>query len=210
VVATSLIYRNSLLYEAVMALLYGRHYFARYRALAGLLPPQARVLDLACGPATLYYRYLRHRGVHYTGLDLNARFIRQLVRRGGHGEVWDLRSDRPLPAADYVIMQASLYHFLPDPALVVERMLAAASHQVIIAEPVRNLANSKLGFLAALARRLTNPGSGRPAERFTEATLDVFMARWARQVQDAFLIPGGREKIYVLAGQRRPQAVCSG
>jgi SAM-dependent methyltransferase len=200
--AASLIYRSPLLYELAMALLYGRHYFARYRALAGLLPPGARVLDLACGPATLYHRYLRHRGVRYTGLDINARFIRWLVRSGGRGQVWDLGSDRPLPETDYAVMQASLYHFLPDPSPVVGRMLAAASHQVIIAEPVRNLADSRLPFLAALARRLTNPGSGVPVRRFTETTLDAFFAPYARGVQSSFLIPGGREKVYVLAGQR--------
>jgi SAM-dependent methyltransferase len=198
-VATSLIYHSTLLYELVMMALYGRHYFARYRAVAGLIPAGSSVVDVCCGPATLYHRYLRPKGVRYTGLDLNDRFLRRLKRRGASGQVWDLRTGGPLPRADYVVMQASLYHFLPDPAPVVDRMLAAARARVVLAEPVRNLATSRVPVLAALARRHTDPGSGAAAGRFTEANLDKFFARYAERVREAFLIPGGREKVYVLA-----------
>ena len=198
--ATSLIYKNALLYELAMMALYGRHYRGRYRALAALVPAGASVLDLCCGPATLYFRYLRHRGVAYTGLDLNPKFINRLVRAGAKGRVWDLRGEEPLPAADYVLMQASLYHFLPDASAVVGRMLRAASREVIVAEPVRNLADSRFGLFAYLARRHTDPGSGRAARRFTEATLDALFAGFGGRLRRAFLIPGGREKIYVLAG----------
>jgi SAM-dependent methyltransferase len=193
-----LVYRHAVLYELAMAVLYGRHYFARYRALDGLVPAAACVLDLCCGPATLYCRYLKERGVQYTGLDINERFIHRLHRQGGQGQVWDLRRDVPLPEADYVIMQASLYQFLPDARRVVDRMLEAARQQVIIAEPVRNLASRKFSLLGFLARRQTDPGSGEQAYRFTEETLDTFFAPYAVHVSHAFLIPGGREKVYVL------------
>jgi SAM-dependent methyltransferase len=196
--AASLIYRHPLLYELAMLLLYGRHYGARYRAVARLIPAGARVLDVCCGPATLYHRYLRHKGVLYTGLDVNAKFVRQLVRRGAAGQAWDLRREEPLPGADYVVMQASLYHFLPDPAPVVDRMLRAARRRVIIAEPVRNLADSDFPLLALLARRHTDPGCGTAPRRFTEATLDRFFLDYGAQVRQTFLIPGGREKVYVL------------
>src|SRR5262249_31670204 len=201
----SLIYQSSLLYELVMAVLYGRHYFARYRSLDGLIPAGARVLDLCCGPATLYFRYLRHRGVQYTGLDINEKFIRNLVRKGGQGQVWDLRQDGPLPQADYVIMQASLYHFLPDAGRIVDRMLEAARQQVIIAEPVRNLANARIPLLAFLARRQTDPGSGKQVCRFTEETLDAFFAPYTPHLNRSFLIPGGREKVFVLNKCPKPE-----
>src|SRR5215211_4230426 len=123
-----------------MLVLYGRHYPSRYRAIADLIPSGSSVVDLCCGPALLFNRYLRNKGVRYTGLDLNAGFIDGLVRNGASGMVWDLRKDDPLPEADYVLMQASLYHFLPDAAPIVERMLEAARRKVIIAEPIRNLA----------------------------------------------------------------------
>src|SRR5713101_4008912 len=130
--ATSLIYKNTSMYELAMLLLYGRHYPSRYRAIADLIPSGSSVLDLCCGPALLYHRCLRAKSIQYTGLDLNAKFIDRLIRWGGCGQIWDLRSEEPLPSADYVIMQASLYHFLPDASPVVNRMLRAARKQVII------------------------------------------------------------------------------
>src|SRR5262245_10790240 len=170
--AVSLVYRSPSLYELIMMALYGRHYPARYRAIADLVPAGARVLDVCCGPGVLFDRYLRHKGVDYTGLDINAGFVERINRRGARGRPWDLHKDDPLPGAEVVVMQASLYHFLPDPVPVVERMLRAARERVIIAEPIRNLADSRLPLLAALARRQTDPGVGEPALRFNERTLD--------------------------------------
>lgn len=183
-----------------MLLLYGRHYPARYRAIAELIPSNSTVLDLCCGPALLYHRYLRAKAIHYTGLDINTRFIERLNRRGGRGLVWDLRDERPLPSADYVVMQASLYHFLPDAHPVVDRMLEAARRQVIIAEPVRNLTGSNSRVLSLLGRLLTNPGTGQQQLRFSESTLDDFFSAYT-SVLESFTIAGGREKIYLLTGQ---------
>lgn len=195
--ATSLIYKSTPIYRLVMRTLYGRHLDSRYRVIADLIADGASVLDLCCGPPILFERYLRRRRVCYTGLDINAKFIEQLVRGGGGGQVWDLRKDVPLPPADYVIMQGALYDFLPEAWPVVERMFAAARKQVIIAEPVRNLASSRLPLVRWLARHLTDPGSGAQPHRFTEQTLDDFFAAYAGRLRSSFLIPGGREKVYV-------------
>jgi SAM-dependent methyltransferase len=198
-VSTSLIYRSSTVYQAVMFALYGRHYRSRYRAMSGLIPPNSAVLDLCCGPGYLYQNFLSPKSVKYHGIDINSRFINRLIRSGASGQVADLHTLDPLPAADYVIMQASLYHFLPDPGPIVDRMLKAAGKQVIIAEPIRNLSTSNLPLLARLARRHADPGSGNHQRRFTEESLDQFFSRYAPRISLQFLIPGGREKIYVLA-----------
>lgn len=195
--ATSLIYKSTPVYRLVMRALYGRHLSSRYRAIAEPITAGASVLDLCCGPPILFNRYLRHKSVHYTGLDINAKFIEQVIKSGGQGEVWDLRKDAPLPAADYVLMQGALYDFLPDALPIVDRMFEAARKQVIIAEPVRNLASSKLPLLRWVAGRLTDPGSGAQPHRFNERTLDEFFAGYAKRLERAFLIPGGREKVYV-------------
>ncbi|WP_431958166.1 class I SAM-dependent methyltransferase [Nocardia lijiangensis] len=195
----SLIYRNRTVYELLMRGLYGRHYAARYRAIAGLVPDGAEVVDVCCGPATLYTRYLRAKSVAYTGLDLNEKFVAGVSRAGGRGLVWNMRSGTALPEADYVIMQASLYHFLPEPDPVLDRMLAAARKAVIVAEPVRNLATSRNRILATVGRRFTNAGDGRQAHRFTEATLDEFFGRYEPRIAQRSLIAGGREKLYVLS-----------
>ncbi|HLF83461.1 MAG TPA: methionine biosynthesis protein MetW [Blastocatellia bacterium] len=199
--ATSLIYRSASVYELAMRLLYGRHYTSRYSAIAELIPAGSSVLDLCCGPALLYHRYLRAKAVQYTGLDINANFVARLIRRGGSGQVWDLRSEEALPSADYVIMQASLYHFLPDASQVVDRMLQAARKRVIISEPIRNLATSNSRVLTLLGRLLTNPGVGEHSLRFTEASLADFFSGYASRVVESFPIAAGREQVYVLSKQ---------
>lgn len=197
----SLIYRSAAGYELLMRALYGRHYAARMRSVAAQVPDGASVVELCCGPGTLYKRYLRGRVAAYVGLDVNAGFIADLQHEGVDARRTDLAAtDEPLPAADVILIQASLYHFLPDAAALIDRMLAAAGDRVIVAEPVRNIASSANPLLRALGRRGTDPGAGGHDRRFTEQTLDDLMSRYASRVRRAFLIPGGREKVYVLGG----------
>ncbi len=202
--SVSLVYRSTIIYRAAMLGLYGRHLDGRYRAISDLIPDRASVLELCCGPACLYWRHLRNRAIEYRGLDLNPRFVQKLARRGAQAEVRDLRSADPLPGADYVLMQAGLYQFLPDPSPLVNRMLAAGRRQVIVSEPVRNLASSGMPIISALARRHTDAGAGRQAHRFTEQTLDAFFSQYAPQMRSAFLIAAGREKVYVLSSNGNP------
>lgn len=181
-----------------MRLLYGRHYHGRYAAIADLIPLGSSVVDLCCGPGVLFARHLKQKSVRYTGLDVNRGFITRLRRGGGYGEVWDIRSERPLPRADYAVMQASLYQFLPDASGVVDRMLQAARRQVIIAEPIHNLASSDNFLLRLAGQWLTDPGTGGEPHRFTEATLDHLFSGYQSRLDRSMLIPGGREKVYVL------------
>ncbi len=192
------IYRQAFLYEMAMVALYGRNYPSRYKAVADLIPYGATVLDVCCGPGILFDRYLRHKQVRYTGLDLSETFIRRLRARGAQGHVWNVRDSTPLPPADYVIMHASLCHFLPDARPVLERMLRAAQVKVIVSEPIRNLTSSKNTLVAALARLMSDPGDGQSAHRFTEESIERFFASYASQVERTFLIPGGRERVVVL------------
>ncbi|HWF73373.1 MAG TPA: class I SAM-dependent methyltransferase [Solirubrobacteraceae bacterium] len=198
--STSLIYRSALGYELLMRVLYGRHYAARMRAVAEQVPAGASVLELCCGPGTLYRRYLRGRAGAYIGVDVNEGFVEALRGRGVDARCLDLaNAGEPLPEAEVAIMQASLYHFLPEAAAVVDRMLAAARDRVIVSEPVRNLATSDLPGVALLGRRAADPGVGAHADRFTQATLDELMARYHERTLAAFPIPGGRERVYVLS-----------
>jgi SAM-dependent methyltransferase len=152
-----------------MLALYRRAYFERSRIVANLIPERSSVVDLCCGPATLYYRYLRRKKIQYTGLDINSRFVDRLSSSGATGIHWDVTETKPFPAADYLIMQSSLYHFLPDPRPILDRMLVAARKQVIITEPIRNIADNKIRPVAWLAHKMTNPGTGDQTRRFNEA-----------------------------------------
>lgn len=202
-VSTSLIYRSAAGYELLMRALYGRHYSDRMRAVAEQVPDGASVLELCCGPGTMYMRHLRGRTSGYVGVDVNAGYVERLRRRGVDARRLDLATgEEPLPGADVVILQASLYHFLPQPERIIDRMLTAAGDRVIVSEPVRNLASSEVPVIARLGRRGADPGVGGHAQRFTEATLDDLMARYRERILRSFPIPGGREWVYVLSPSR--------
>jgi SAM-dependent methyltransferase len=197
--STSLVYRSAAGYELVMRVLYGRHYGDRLRAVAAEVPDGVSVLELCCGPGTLYTRLLRARVKSYIGLDVNDRFVGALRRRGIDARVADLaRSAESLPSADVVVMQASLYHFLPGPERVIDRMLVAADQRVIVSEPVRNLASSSNPVIGLIGRRAADPGVGGGEGRFTPETLGALMERYRDRISKTFDIPGGRERVYVL------------
>lgn len=194
---TSLVYRSASGYELLMRVLYGRHYSDRLRAVAGQVPDGSTVLELCSGPGTLYRRHLRGRVGGYIALDVNEGFVERLRRQGVDARRFDLAADpAPLPRADVVLMQASLYHFLPHPERILDRMLVAAGERVIISEPIRNLASSRVPGVALIGRRAADPGVGGHAGRLDEAALDRLMAD--REQLAAFAIPGGREKVFVL------------
>ncbi len=203
--SVSLIYRSATGYELLMRALYGRHYADRMRAVANEVPPGSSVLELCCGPATLYRRCLRGRTSSYVGVDVNPGFVAALRRRGIEALQLDLAADdRALPSADVVIIQASLYHFLPRAQRLVDRMLAAARDRVIVSEPVRNLAGSEVAIVRVVGRRAADPGTGGHARRFDERSLEAFMRPYRAQILKEFAIPGGRERVYVLQATRRP------
>jgi SAM-dependent methyltransferase len=155
---------------------------------------------LCCGPGTLYLRHLRRRTSGYIGIDVNPGFVARLRAHGVDARVLDLAAgEEPLPSADAVILQASLYHFLPRPERILDRMLAAARDRVIVSEPVRNLASSQNPIVARVGRRAADPGVGGHAQRFNEASLAALMEGY--RVLRSFPIPGGREWVYVLAAR---------
>jgi SAM-dependent methyltransferase len=198
----SLIYRSAWGYGLAMRVLYGRYYAARDAAVAAHVPDGSSVLELCCGPARLYLRELRGRTRSYVGLDANAGFVERLRRRGVDARQADVAT-ADLPGADVVVMQASLYHFLPEAqaAAMVQRMIAAAHDRVVVSEPVRNLASSRLGFVARLAAGgAATAAGGAQAQRFDAASLQALMARFGPAVVHAGPAPGGREHVYVLTG----------
>jgi len=164
-----------------------------------MIPAGASVLDVCCGPAVLYTRYLKNKGVSYTGFDINEKFI-TLGRAKGLAMIQgDVAAVAEFPKSDFVVMQGSLYHFLPDDVpSVLEKMLRASKQKLIIAEPVRNVSVSKLRWLARLAQRLTDAGSGPTTRRFDEASLPVAFSPFAANIERTFPIAGGREIVFVL------------
>lgn len=198
----SLIYRSALGYGLVMRVLYGRYYGARDAAVATHVPDGASVLELCCGPGRLYRNELCGRVGSYIAIDSNAGFVDRLRLRGVDAHQADVATT-DLPVADVVLMQASLYHFLPDAESMVRRMLSAARERVVISEPVRNLAQSRVAIVARLASAGAATAGGAQAKRFDDASLRQLMERFGETIVTSQLVPGGRERVYVLAGAAR-------
>lgn len=154
-------------YELVMRALYGDALSAIYAGVAQHVPDNSSVVDLCCGTAALYRDHLRARGCEYLGLDFNAQFVFRNRRHGVPSRFFNVLKD-PIPAADYVTMVSSLYHFRDNADALLERMLKAARKAVIISEPVQNW-SSKPSLLGKAATWLSNPGVGQYAERFDAA-----------------------------------------
>ena len=182
-----------------MRVLYGRYYAARDAAVAAHIPDGASVLELCCGPARLYLRELDGRVGSYVALDVSERFVGRLRARGIDARRTDVAAAE-LPVADVVVMQASLYQFLPEAEAIVRRMRAAARASAIIAEPVRNLASSGLGVVARLGAGGAATQQGAQAERFDATSLRALMDGFGEAVVVHEPIPGGREHVYVLSG----------
>lgn len=182
-----------------MRVLYGRYYAARDAAVAAHVPDGASVLELCCGPARLYRRELRGRIGSYVAMDASPLFVDRLRRRGVDARRADVATVE-LPVADVVVMQAALYHFLPDAEGMLRRMRAAAIRSVVVAEPVRNLASSRVGLVARLGAGAAATAQGTQAQRFDAASLRELMARFGDAVQSCAPVPGGREHVYVLSG----------
>jgi SAM-dependent methyltransferase len=183
-----------------MRVLYGRYYAARDAAVAAHVPDGASVLELCCGPARLYERELRGRIGAYVALDASERFVARLRRRGVDARRADVATAR-LPVADVVVMQASLYHFIPAAEALLRRMRAAARVSVIVAEPVRNLASSRVALLARLGAGAAATAGGAQSHRFDAGSLRALMrGGFGDAIAFHGPIPGGREHLYVLTG----------
>ena len=196
---SSLIYRHRAAYHLLMRLLYGRYFSARYEAIAAEVPAGSRVVDVCAGDGYLYLHYLRAKSVQYQALDISPRLVQWMQRHGIQAQQFDVWQDT-LPSADIVIMQASLYQFLPDAAPIVEKMLCAARQQVIVTEPIRNIASSDNPLLRFVGQRLTRPEKGGGAYQARRFDRDSLMALFQRfpAFEQSHELPGGREMLIVL------------
>jgi hypothetical protein len=193
---SSLIYRSPVAYQLTMRLLYGRYFSARYTAIAREIEPDGSVVDVCAGDGHLYTAYLRARQIAYEALDISPQLVRYMQQRGVRARCFDLWQDE-LPAADIIVMQASLYQFLPHADRIVAKLLAAAGRRVIITEPIRNVATSLNPVLRFIGQRLTKPVEGHgtyQAQRFNQASLLALFHSFA-EFERSSELPGGREML---------------
>jgi len=152
------IYWSAGLYDLTMRLLYGKEYARTYADVARLIPDGSSVVDVCAGTCRLA-EHLKGRDCSYLALDYNGHFVMGARSRGINARLFDVTRD-PIPAADYVVMSSSFYHFHRNAPEVLARLRAAARKAVLISEPVRNLSSHSLKPLAGIANLLTHPGQG--------------------------------------------------
>ena len=188
------IYRFPALYRLAMRVGYGGDYGARYALIADRIGEADDVLELCCGPLGLY-RHLARRALvgSYVGLEQSPAMLRLARRRGVDVRAFDVRAGGALPTAGTVIMQASLYQFHDIADTLLPRLWASAGRRLVIAEPLRNLAQSRVGAVRWLGRALTRTRDRIHTFRYTEATLLQLYRRCGVPVSRLDRTPGGHE-----------------
>jgi SAM-dependent methyltransferase len=191
------LYRFPALYGLAMRLAYRQDYRARHTLIADMIGRSTNVLELCCGGLELY-RHLATRGLvrAYIGLEQSPAMLRLGKRRGVDVRAFDVRAGGELPRAETVIMQASLYQFHDLAETLLGRLWTAARRLLVIAEPVRNLSQSRNTLARWLARELTRTVDGRVhAFRYTEAALLDLYDRCHIPVSRLERTRGGRELV---------------
>ncbi|MDM8554462.1 class I SAM-dependent methyltransferase [Desulfococcaceae bacterium HSG7] len=196
------IYSNRLIYTLLMRLLYGRFFNARYQAISNITPQGADIVDVCSGDCRLYLNFLREKKVKYLGLDYSPHFVKQAKKANVKAKLFNVWK-RDIPPADFLIMQASLYQFIPHEKMILEKLLNASKKKVIVAEPIRNLSDSRSVLIARLSRTLTRSKSDcgvYTGKRFNKKKLIKLFHKFD-EFQKSFLIPGGREIVGVFRGR---------
>lgn len=194
----SIIYLNRHIYNLAMRLSYGRHYPDRFRKIAELVEKNSSVLDVCCGPCNLFAA-LAPKNIRYRGLDINEHFVETAKKRGIDARVFDVcRGTLPQGEFDYVIMQSSLYQFIPDEKNMVSTLLKATKKYVIIAEPIVNMADRVPSFLAKIVKKLKDPGNGPAHYTFNDGSFTELIRSSKGKILRCLYVDGGKEKIYLL------------
>lgn len=191
------IYWHPVFYNRAMRLAYGTKFETRYKHLEKYIPEGCELLELCMGDAFFYQHYLRKKNVRYRCADINPVFIRSARKKGIDAQLLDVYSD-PVPKADYVLMQASLYHFIPDEKKIIDKLLDACNIAVIISENVENLSNDPSTFRARLGEHLSRAKSGQSRVKFTRDTLAQSFTDHKKNIGVWEDLPGNKEVIIVL------------
>ena len=187
----SILYWNSYIYSFLVRLQFQKYYTDRYIAVKNIIDDNSSVIDVCCGDSKLY-SFLKCKNVKYLGLDFNTKFIKYSKKNNINVKNFNI-IEEVIPKADYVVMQASLYQFIPDHNQVINKLFNAALKCLIITEPVKSFAQSKNRVISMAGKLLNNPGDSLKEHRFTLKTLKEAMSPFSDNIVKEFLIKGGIE-----------------
>ncbi len=102
-------------------------------AIAALIEPNTRVLDLGCGEGELMAHLERHRHVSARGIEIKPERVVDCVARGlavCQGNIDDGLKDYEDGSFDYVVLSLTL-HLVSRPGLVVQEMLRIGRRGIV-------------------------------------------------------------------------------
>jgi methionine biosynthesis protein MetW len=103
------------------------------QAIADLIPPAAKALDLGCGDGDLLDYLVRYHQVKGRGIELSEAGVLACVRRGlsvRQGPLEDGLADYPAASFDVVILSQTL-PFLDDPAAILREMVRVGRRAIV-------------------------------------------------------------------------------
>lgn len=195
------LYWHPFIYNTALSILYGGKARARERffRIANEIEEFDVVADLCAGNSYLLDA-LQNKEIDYQAYDVNARFVKALKRRGISAHCCDI-GKITIPKADVIVMASALYHFYPNCAQLIERMLASARKKVILVEPVKNIVNSSNWILSAIATKAGQIGNEEIPYRFYLDDLDRLIES-LEVPNKSELISGGRDMLVVFDLQK--------
>jgi hypothetical protein len=191
------IYWHPFFYTAAIRLSYGSKFKTRYSALNKYIPHGCHLLELCMGDAFFYRAYLRKKDVVYSCADINPVFVNIARKNGIKCSILNITEDE-IPRADYILMQGSLYHFIPDEAGMIRKLLNACNERLIISENVENLSNSSSGLISWIGKALSKAKAGQSKIKFTRQHLKSTFKPFKDQIEVWEESPDNKEVIIVL------------
>ena len=190
-----IIYWHPQIYAFFVRLMFKKDYLARYTIIAELIPEGSSVVDVCCGDCKLY-EFLKEKNIDYLGLDFNAHFVAAARRRGIRAETFDARNDA-IPPSEIIVIQSSLYQFMPSHQEIMKKLFDAAKRYLIISETIKSYGRSPSRVISFLAKRITDPGDGMKPYRFTLEELKKSLAPYRENMAKEYCWQG-REYVVMI------------
>ena len=133
----SVTYWHPVIYKILMKVLFKRNYKMRYLEIANLIENNSSVIDICCGDAQLY-SFLKNKKIKYTGIDFNNVFLDYLRNKKINVIHLDINKEDIPIKADYVVIQSSLYQFMPNHLHIIKKLLEISKKYLIIQETVKS------------------------------------------------------------------------
>ena len=153
-----------------MKRLYGAYYETRYSNLQKLIPDNSQLLELCMGDLYFYEHYLKDKNIKYSCADVNPVFVNAAKAKNIDCSLMDILKDE-IPKTDYILIQGSIYHSIPNQASLIKKLFNSANKQLIISESTKNVSNSGNKLMSAAAAFLSKAKAGQSKIKFTKETL---------------------------------------